>query len=238
MGRFENAIVLAKASFAVLRQDTKLAVLPLLSGVVTLLVAATFVVPLALLGGGAGGYDATPVVWLLASGWYVVSAFVVVFFNAALVYAADARLHGHSVSIGEALRFASSRAHVLLPWALVSATVSVVLRAIEERAGVLGRIVGAIAGVAWSLVTFLVLPVLVVEGLGPMAALKRSGELFKRTWGEQVVSSAGIGLLALAAIVAGAVPTVLLVAAGGPLAIMGVIVFGLWVVACRWSPRR
>src|SRR6478736_5513582 len=91
-------------------------------------------------------------------------------------------------------RFQNSIALAKSSWAIVSATVSIVLRAIEQRGGIFGRIIGSIAGVAWTVVTFLVLPVLVFEGLGPMAAVKRSGELFKRTWGENLVTIAGIGI--------------------------------------------
>ncbi len=232
MGRFQSSMALAKASWQVLRDDKKLVLLPLLSGVVTLIVVASFGVPAAMLShsSSGGGYQATPVTWVLGAIGYLVAALVVIFFNAALVYAADAKMHGADVSLGDALRFSMSRLHVLLPWAVVSATVSVVLRMIEERAGIVGRIVGALAGIAWSLVTFLVLPVLVVEGLGPIAAVKRSGELFKRTWGEQVVSNFAISLVAFLAILAGLVPTVLLVAVGGPVAIAGVVLFVLWLV--------
>ena len=233
MGRFENSIALAKASWQVLREDRKLTLLPLLSGITTLLVALTFLAPIALLArdSSGGGYHAGPVDWILGGIGYLVLAYIVIFFNAALVYAADAHMHGVTVSIGDALHFAMSRTHVLLPWAIVSATVSIVLRGVRSRGGLLGGIVSAIAGVAWSLVTFLVLPVLVVEGLGPIKAVKRSGELFKRTWGEQVIANAGIGLLALGAILVGALPTALLVALGGPIAVVGIVAFVLWIVA-------
>jgi len=231
VGRFQNSIALAKASWNVLREEKRLALLPLLSGITTLLVAATFLVPVALIAhNGSGGYDAKPLDWILGAIAYLVSAYVVVFFNAALVYAADAHLHGQPVTIGESLRFASSRSHVLLPWAVVSATVSIILRVIEQRAGIIGRIVGLIAGVAWSLVTFLVLPVLVVEGLGPIAAVKRSGELFKRAWGEQVIANAGIGLVAFLAILVGIVPAALFLMVGGPVAIVGIALFVGWVI--------
>jgi hypothetical protein len=233
MGRFQNSIALAKASFAVLREDKKLALLPLISGVVTLIVAASFLIPSALVAhdSATGGYDAKPVTILLALLGYIACAFVVVLFNSALVYAADAKLHGVTVSIGDAVRFAWSRAHILLPWALVSATVSIALRAVRERGGIFGAIVGAIAGIAWSLVTFLVLPVLVVEGLGPFKAVKRSAELFKRAWGEQVISNAGIGLIALFAILAGAVVMLPFLLIGGPAIIVGVALFVVWVIA-------
>jgi len=228
-GRFQNSIELAKASLNVLRGDRKLVMLPVLSSIATLLVAVSFIVPIAIVSNNAGGVG--PAAWILGAVGYFLAAYVVVFFNAALVYAADVHMHGTTVTVGQALKFASSRSHVLLPWALLSASVSIVLRALEQRGGIFGRIIGALAGIAWSLVTFLVLPVLVVEGLGPVAAVKRSGELFKRTWGEQVISNAGIGLIALLAIVVGAIPAALLFLVGGPIVFVGIALFVAWVIA-------
>ncbi len=226
-GRFSNSIALAKASWNVLRSDRKLVLLPVISGAVTLLVAVSFLVPSAIVANNAGG--AGPVSIILAAIAYFVAAYVVIFFNAALVYAADAHMHGAEVTIGQAIKFASSRSHVLLPWAVVSASVSVVLRVLE-RQGIVGRIIGTIAGVAWSLVTFLVLPVLVVEDLGPIQAVKRSGSLFKRVWGEQVISNGGIGLIAVLAILAGLIPAALLFAVGGAVAVIGVVLFVAWAI--------
>jgi hypothetical protein len=232
VSRIQNSLVLARASWDVLREEKKLASLPLLSGIATLLLAATFAVPIALVAeNGTNDYSASkPLVWILAFIGYVVLAFVVIFFNAALVFAADRKLKGQPVTIGEALRDASSRVHVLLPWAIVSATVSIILRAIEERAGIFGQIVSAIAGMAWSVVTFLVLPVLVFEGIGPIAAVKRSGALFKRTWGENLIANAGIGLVAFFAMLAGAIPCVLLIALGGPALVVGIVALVCWLV--------
>jgi hypothetical protein len=233
MGRFESSLALAKASWNVLREEKQLTLLPLLSMIATLVIALSFLVPVGLiLDSGTNGYDTSnPAAWLIGFLGYLVLTFVVVFFNAALVYAADRHLARESVTIGEALKAASERAHVLLPWALVSATVSIVLRAIEERAGIVGQIVGAIAGVAWAVVTFLVLPILVIEGIGPIAAVKRSGQLFKRTWGENLVLNGGIGLVAFLATIAGAIPLALLIIAGGAIAVIGIALLVLWVVA-------
>lgn len=234
MGRFQNSMVLAKASWRVLQENRKLAVLPLLSGITTMLVAISFLVPIVILGQGGSTnseYTFGPVQWILTAALYLVSAYVVIFFNAALVYAADAHLHGVTVSVSDAIKFAASKTSVLLPWAIVSATVSMIIRTIEERAGIFGTIIGAIAGVAWSLVTFLVLPVLVVEGLGPIKAVKRSGELFKRAWGEQVMANFGIGLLTFGAILVGLIPAGLLMLLGTFGIIAGVVLFVLWVCA-------
>jgi hypothetical protein len=233
MGRFQNSLALAKASWRVLREDKQLTLLPLLSMVSTVVIAVSFLLPIGLIArNGTDGYTASkPLVWVLGFCAYLVLTFVVVFFNAALVYAADRHLSGERVTLGEAIDAARARAHVLLPWVVVSATVSIVLRALEERAGIVGRIVGSIAGVAWSVVTFLVLPILVIEGIGPIAAVKRSGELFKRTWGENLMTNAGIGIVAMVATLAGALPCALLIMVGGPAAVIGIGALVLWVIS-------
>jgi len=233
MGRFQNSIALAKSSWQVLRDDKQLTLLPLLSLLSTIALAVAVLLPIGLIArDGSGGYEGSkPLVWVLAFLGSVALTYIVVFFNAALVFAANSRFQGTPVSVRDAIHAAGERAYVLLPWAIVSATVSVVLRAVEQRGGVVGRIVGSIAGVAWSVVTFLVLPVLVFEGIGPIAAVKRSGELFKHTWGENLMTNAGIGIVGLIGILIGAVPLVLFLAIGGPLAVVGIALFVLWCAA-------
>ena len=86
----------------------------------------------------------------------------------------------------------------------------------KSASGIVGRIVGSLVGLAWSLVTFLVLPVLVIEQIGPIQAVKRSAELFKHTWGENMIANAGIGIVALVATLVGVLPCLLLIAVGGP----------------------
>jgi hypothetical protein len=232
-GRLQNSIDLAKGSWGVLRDDRKLMVLPLLSGLAMLVVALVFFGPVALIVNNGSGDSSKPVAWILGAIGYLAITYVLVFFNAALVFAADKRLRGEPVTIGEAVHAAGARAHVLLPWAVLSATVSIALRALEERAGIIGRIVGSLVGLAWSLVTFLVLPVLVIEQLGPIEAVKRSTELFKRTWGENMIANAGIGIVALIATLIGVIPCVLLISIGGPIAVLGIIAVVAWVIGVQ-----
>jgi hypothetical protein len=216
---------------AVLRGDRQLALLPLLSGIASLVVMVTFILPItAIAHDTGGGFTFKPVDWVLAFVGYLLLTYVVVFFNAALVYAADRFMHGEKLTIGQALQGAWERAHVLLPWVILSATVSLVLRMIENRSGLLGRVVVGLVGLAWSLVTFLVLPILVIEGLGPIEAVKRSASLFKETWGENMIANGGIGLLAMLAVLAGAIVPVIGFAIGGIVAGVAVAVFVVWVV--------
>jgi Family of unknown function (DUF6159) len=242
VGRFRNSLDLAKSSWSVLRADRELVLLPLFSFLATLAVGATFVVPMLALGhttGADGSRQSSfgPLEYILAFVGYVVLAYVTIFFNAALVHAADERMRGGDPTLGSALRGAASRAGQILPWAIVSATVSLVLRAVQERGGIVARIAAGFAGMAWSLVTFLVLPILVIEGLGVGAAIKRSSELFRRTWGEQVIANAGIGLVGVAAVLAG-LPVLLLATTGiGVLKVIGIAAFVAWVglVVCVTS---
>jgi len=230
MGRISHTIELAKASWQVLKADKELLLLPVLSLLATIAVAASFLAPILLAGDGANLKNPGTVGYVLLFFAYVVLAFITIFFNAALVHAANQRLDGGDPTVGSALRGAAGKVHRILPWALVTATVSIILRAIEERAGVVGRIVSGIAGIAWSLVTFLVIPVLVIEDIGVTDAVKRSGAMFKRTWGENVAAQMGFGLLGLVAMLPALLVGAAGVAAGGPLAGIGIGIAVLWVL--------
>jgi len=98
-----------------------------------------------------------------------------------------------------------------------------VLRAISERSGFLGRIVVGLGGMAWSLATYLAIPVLVTEDVGPIEAVKESAALFKRTWGEQVVGNFGMGWAAFSAALSWVLVSVLLVALGAQLSPVGAV---------------
>ncbi|UUZ47783.1 DUF6159 family protein [Massilia sp. B-10] len=73
---------------------------------------------------------------------------------------------------------------------MIAATVGVILRAIQERVGFLGRIIVGMLGVGWTIATFLVVPVLVARDKGPVDSIKDSAALLKQTWGENVIGQA------------------------------------------------
>jgi hypothetical protein len=229
---FQRSLTLAKASWGVLRQDKELVLLPLISFAAWIAVAVTFLLPIALVANDAGQQDSwtqNPVTWVLAFAFYVAASYVMIFFNAAIVSGADQRMRGGDPTLGSAIRGAADRAVVLLPWAIVSATVSLILRAIEERAGIVGRIIAGVIGLAWSLVTFLVIPILVIEGISVGQAVKRSMSLFKGVWGEQVVTNGGISLVSFAAIVVGVLVALPFFALGGIFAFVGIAALVAWV---------
>jgi hypothetical protein len=216
---------IAKRSWAVLRSDRSLAWFPVLSSLASLLILGVLAGVIAAIGGdnrNGDGFQLGAVGYVLIAVAYVAVVFAGTYFLAALVAGADQRLRGEHATVESSLRMANARLHRLLPWALVSGTVSIVLRALEQR-GIVGRLVGSLLGMAWSLLTFLTVPVLVLENVGVGDALRRSKELFTRTWGENVVGQAGVGLVGMFAVI----PGVALVAIGAATgSIVGVVALG------------
>ncbi len=184
---------LVKASAAVLRSDKELLLFPVISSVAMLVVIASFLVPvlgLRLFEGGEVG----PVGAIVGFLFYLCQYFVIFFFNSALVGAAMIRLEGGDPTVADGLRIARSKIVPILGYAAIAATVGILLKALEQRAGAIGRIIIGLVGTAWTVATFLVVPVLVARDIGPLDAVKESVELLKRTWGENLAGNVGIGL--------------------------------------------
>jgi hypothetical protein len=209
MTRIQRSWALAKASWGVLKSEKGLAWLPVLSFLGSVVVIALFSLAVwATLGkdtgiDGTDHYNPNVLTWVLGFCTYIGVAFVQTYFMAALCAGANERLQGRDTHMGQMLSVANSRLHRILPWALLSATVSIIIEAIEERFGFLGQIIGSLIGAAWNVVTFLSVPIIVFEDLGPINALKRSGHLLKQTWGENLMAQIGLGLIGLLAFLPG-----------------------------------
>ena len=197
--RFSRSWELVKASASVLRSDKELLVFPVLSGIAAMIVVATFLVPafaMRLFDGEAG--IGTAVIGFL---FYLCQYFVIFFFNAALVAAAMIRLEGGDPTVADGLRAARERIVPILGYAAIAATVGMLLQALRNRDNnFIVRMVGSLLGVAWTMASFLVVPVLVQQNVGPIDAIKRSVELLKRTWGENAIGNVGIGMFVLVAV--------------------------------------
>ena len=239
--RFDRSMKLFSASWSVLREDKSLAIYPFISAITGLIVMATFAIPVLTMylhthttvdayGASRMSAQVDPVGWVLMGVGYFVLIYVGIFCNAALIYAANERLTGTGPgTVASGFAGAASRAGAFLPWALVSATVTVVLRSLEQKFGILGRIVIAVVGIAWTLVTYLVVPVIVLEGESTGKAISRSAKLFKGTWGENVIGNAGFGFFNFCVVVSAMALFMLGVMAGTTTAI---IVCGL--LALTW----
>lgn len=197
MGRLENTWHLMGASWDVLKQDRELLIFPLLSGLSCLLVLLSFALPL--LGAGFAeeslGFFGSTLSYVVTFLFYLVNYTVITFFNAAVVACAAIRMQGGNPTVSDGFRAALARLPLILGWAAVAATVGMVLRVIEERSEFLGKLVAGLLGMAWTLTSFLVVPVLVIDNKGPFEALQQSGRYLKKSWGEQVVGNFSFGLV-------------------------------------------
>jgi hypothetical protein len=191
-----RSIALATTSWDILMQDKKLLAFPILSGIISILVLLTFILPLlatgAFMGMVPGGQLAYYAVLFV---FYVVSYFVVIFFNTALISCVNAKLQGKEMSVTEGLSVSARHLPSILAWALVSATVGLILHLLHERSGWIGQIIVSLLGGAWGLITFFVVPVLILEDKGVVDAVKESVSLIRRTWGESIVGSGGIAVI-------------------------------------------
>lgn len=239
--KFSRSWQLVKASAAVLRSDKELMLFPLISSVATLVVLATFLVPMFALrifenGMGVGGA-------VFGFLFYFCQYSVIIFFNCALVGAAMIRLDGGDPTLADGFKAANSRIPSILGYAAIAATVGVLLQALKSRDNnFLVRLIGSGLGAAWTLATFLVVPVLVSREIGPIDALKQSVSLLKKTWGENAIGHVGIGaafgLITFAVVVIGVLLTFAAAQASVALAIVvaalfliGVLLLGVYQAA-------
>ncbi len=198
MGRIARSFELVGQSYRILMRDKELMVLPLVSGVIMAVVVASFFLGFGLWGAGIerrGG----PAVYVPIFLMYVVTYTIGIFFQAAVVAGATERMRGGDPTVGSALAAAWRRLGPIVMWAIVAATVGMALRAIQDRVGFIGKLVAGFAGAAWSLATFFVVPVLVLEERSIAGSFTQSVSVFKKTWGETVTGGASLGIAAFAA---------------------------------------
>lgn len=227
--RISNGFSLARSSWAVLMRDKHLIVFPVVSGILFVVVVASFAVPLAALVDWnkvqqqADNNRVPPWVYLVTFAFYFCTYFVTIFCNAALISCAFLRFNGENPTVGDGFRAAMSRLPQIFAWALVSATVGVLLKVVENINEKVGAFVASLLGAVWSIMTFFVVPVLVVEKVGPMEAVSRSVSLLKKTWGEALVGRMGIGFALLLL----ALPIILVFVAGVYLLASGMTAVGV-----------
>jgi Family of unknown function (DUF6159) len=236
MGKFGRSFALAKASWAVLLAEKEMLVYTGLGAVFTLVAVAVFAIPgilLYVVSGDTtqGAKSLGPVQIVLLFFLYLVISFITLFFNTALVGAALERLRGGNPALATGFQIASRNLGHIFVFAIVSATVGVILAVIEEKFEFVGQIVASIVGGAWGIVTFLVVPVMVAEGTNPFAAIKRSAQLLRKTWGEQIIGSGGIGLVLMLFALLGVIPIVLAALTG----VVALIIAGVVIAVAYWA---
>jgi hypothetical protein len=191
--RLKTGLVLTKDSVLLIRHNPKLALFPVVSGVAGLAFLGIFLgITFGLMSVAS---DAGAVVGLFLT--YLVLTFVSSFFAAGLVHQTREVLGGAEPSLKQGLAAAWERRRPLFIWALISATVGLIINAIESSDSRIARIVGLIFGVAWTLMTFFIVPVIVFERPSVTEMFKQSAGTFKQTWGETPISMIGVQVVAL-----------------------------------------
>lgn len=248
MQRVTSGWEMLKQSWLVLRRDRELMMFPVISSAACFIVLLTFALPL--IGveavrdhlvqtkGGRVSVEASNVLaWIVGFAFYFANYFVIVFFNTALASCALLRFRGGNPTVRYGINVAIQRLPQIVSWALLAATVGTILRVIEDRAKFIGQIVAGMLGLVWTVATYLVVPVLAAEGLGPVDAVKRSVALLSKGWGAGLTGGVGLGLAGFLL----ALPAILLliaaIAAGmaGSLAIAAVLFAVMLIYAIAQS---
>src|SRR6201747_577592 len=207
MKRIRRGWALTKKSWALLNGHRELVRFPLYGGIATIILGLVF------LGPGAFALDKHTYgigVPLVVIGIYVLSV-VGIYFSVGLAACADLIFRGQDATVGDGIAVANARFSQICGWAALSTAIALIIGLLENQGGVLGDIAGRLIGTAWSLVTFLSVPVIAIEGTGLLETLKRSGALFKQRWGQQITGNLAIGGIVF---LVGLLPGALLIAAG------------------------
>jgi Family of unknown function (DUF6159) len=207
MGRIKRGWGLTKKSWALLREHPSLIRFPLYGGIATTLLAIVFLGPGLYLFDDDQLAGAIP---LIVIGVYVLSL-VGFYFSVGLAACADMIFRGEEATVSDGLAVARSRLRQISGWAAVSAAISLVMGVLENQGGALGTVAARLVGMAWSLVTFLAVPVIAIEGTGPFETIKRSGALFRERWGQQITGNIAIGA---AVFLLGVLPAIVLIVGG------------------------
>ena len=232
MNRFQRSFRLLSQSLGIIRRDRSLLWFPVLSAMFTLVAVAIVLVPAAVLllpGATADSAHTWPMLVVAGLAGYAATA-VATYFNVALVSCAARSFHGEDTSAAEGMRAANARLGSILLWALIASLVGLLIRSVEQRAGIVARLLGA----GWAIATYFVIPVLAFEQVGPADAVRRSVATVRRSWGESLIGNVGLGiatfLLALPLVGVGLVGAA--VVGASPVAGVGLLVVaaGLGVV--------
>lgn len=229
---------LFRQSLAILSQDKELLIFPFLSGIVTIVAFVSMC-----WGGWTTGFferiaqsgdrslEANALAYTAAFLWYFVSWFIVLFFNVAVVHCAKMRIDGGDPTIADGFRASMQHLGRIAAWALISATVGLILRMIAERSGLIGRLVVWLVGAAWSIATYFIVPVMIFEKRSLKDSIRQSTGLIAKTWGESLAAGIGIGAFTMLLAVAGLILPIAGLFINAQAALIGLALAVIWWIA-------
>ena len=235
-----NTWRLAKISWAVLRKDRELLLIPLIMLFAYALLGVAHLIAYLVLSNMFSGTSSEgaedPAIMVLGITASLITGIISVFCQGALIAGAYERLMGYDPTVRSALSTAMKRADRLIFWGLITTTVGLLLRALQNMAS-RSRILELlleIVKMSWSVVSFLTVPAIVISGTGPINGLKRSVSLLRKTWGENLIAQVGFGWLASLLSLPGFIIAILGFFLPGPLLIIGLGVGIVWVLVVSW----
>ena len=237
---------LVKVSWSVLMKDKELIFFPIMGGIGVLILLGVFFAIASVTGTldhleepnkfnpntGLEESMIVPVDIILAGTTFFAAYFIIIFFNAALISAAQERLRGGDPNVGSGLSHAAKHVHTILGWAIIAAVVALILMYLRTRSrgNMMGSIGTNLLSSGWAMITFFVVPILVTEGVGPITAMKRSTNLFTATWGRQLTSNFGFGIIYIGVMLVVGAITALFSAISPIIAVpIGVVAFSIGI---------
>lgn len=237
VGRLKAGWLLFKESFRFMWADREMLWLPIIAGLANILLVGAIValIVLASVSIPEAVFEKYPVEYVFIFLLYLAGAFTLSLSQAAVAHFVFVRAHGGDATLMEALKKAFSHWGGLLIWSAITSTVGLVLRAIFERSQLLGKLVAALIGAAWGVLTYFVVPAIVIDQKGPFSSIKKSGLVFKETWGEALVSNISFGVLFMLAHLAALFTAFGVIIFGVivelmPIVLLGLALIILWVV--------
>lgn len=240
IGKMRASWMLFKETWRFLKADKELLALPVLSLVLNLVLFGILVAAFILVYGTSGlafteegALSITQYAFIF--GCYVVGAFSLALGQASVAHTVFTRAHGQDATLGQSLKVAFAHWQSLFIWSLITSTVGIILRVISDRSQIVGKIVAALLGAAWSVLTYFVVPAMVIDKKDAFSSMKTSGEVFRRTWGEMLISNISLTLIFVIMHVLGLLAVVGLSIYGTminatPLIVIGIILYLVWFI--------
>lgn len=232
-GRFGKSLILVKASFKILKQDKEIALFPILSAISGVILLVLLLIPIYMIyGTDIDKISNNSANFLYLFVYYLLSYFIITFFNAGLVSCAQIRIDGKDPKFSDGINNAKKYIGKIFLWSLLSATVGIILQIIADKFKGVSRIIVSLFSIGWGLLTFFIVPVLMFEKLGVISSIKESGKLFKKTWGENVIGNISIGFFFMIIGLLGIIPIIIAFLTGLKVVIISAIILVIlyWLI--------
>jgi len=200
VGKLKASWLLFKETWSYLKADSEILWIPIITTLINIFafgILITLFIVVVLAGHislPGDGQPTSALEWVFIFLCYVVCAFTLAISQGSISYTVYTRAHGGDATLREALKAGFARSGDFFIWAVVTSTVGVILRMIMERSRLLGAIVAFFLGVAWSVLTYFTVPAMMLDKKSTFPAIAHSGSVFRRTWGETIVSNVTLGL--------------------------------------------